>query len=208
MPVGVQELVVGLFLGAFLDAQDDVGAVGVFLGFGDGVAVGAGGFPLPGFVGAVGLGDHCDLIADHEGGVEAHAELADDVDVVLFLGVLFEFQGSALGDGAQVVFQLLGGHADAVVGDGQGPGGLVDGEADGEIVPVQAGNAVGQGFVVELINGVAGVGDQLPEENLPVGVDGVDHHVQQAFGFCFELLLCHIQSNLSLFFGKISTQNN
>ena len=65
--------------------------MGGFFSFGDGVAVSAGGFPLPRFVRAVGLGEDGDFIADHEGGIEADAELTDDVDVFLFFGVLFEF---------------------------------------------------------------------------------------------------------------------
>ena len=38
----------------------------------------------------------------------------------------------------------------------------------------------------------AGVGDDLPQEDLLVGVDGVDHQVHQTLGFRFELLLCHV----------------
>ena len=32
----------------------------------------------------------------------------------------------------------------------------------------------------------------VPQENLLVGVDGVDHQVHQTLGFRFELLLCHV----------------
>ena len=67
------------------------------------------------------------MVGHHEGGVEAHAELADDVGgvlpAVLLLGqLLLELEGAAAGDGAQVLLQLLLRHADAVVGDGQGAG--------------------------------------------------------------------------------------
>ncbi len=70
------------------------------------------------------------MVGHHEGGVEAHAELADDVGgvlpAVLLLGqLLLELEGAAAGDGAQVLLQLLLRHADAVVGDGQGAGNLV-----------------------------------------------------------------------------------
>ena len=64
------------------------------------------------------------MVGHHKGGVEAHAELADDVGgvlpAVLLLGqLLLELEGAAAGDGAQVLLQLLLRHADAIVGDGQ-----------------------------------------------------------------------------------------
>ncbi|CAN3966665.1 hypothetical protein HEAFMP_HEAFMP_12550, partial [Dysosmobacter welbionis] len=34
------------------------------------------------------------------------------------------------------------------------------------------------GLVAQLVTGVAGIGDDLPEKDLLVGVDGVDHQVQ------------------------------
>ena len=136
------------------------------------------------------------MVGHHEGGVEAHAELADDVGgvlpAVLLLGqLLLELEGAAAGDGAQVLLQLLLRHADAVVGDGQGAGELVGGEGDLEVGAVQPHLVVGEGLVGQLVHRVAGVGDQLPQENLLVGVDGIDHQIQQPLGLGLELFLCH-----------------
>ncbi len=101
----------------------------------DGVALKTVGLPLPGFGLAVGAADDLHMAGDHESGVEAHAELTDDVDIVaLLLGVLgLELLGAGMGDGAQVGFQLFGGHANAVIGDGNGAGVFIEGDADGQV---------------------------------------------------------------------------
>ena len=191
-PPGLQELTVLLIIGVRLDVHDDVRAHGIPLAFGDGVAVGAGGLPHPGGVGAVLPRHHGDVVRHHKGGVEAHAELADHVGV---LGVvphlLLEFVGAGGGDDAQVVLQVLLVHADAVVGDGQSPVFLVHLDLDLEVLAAHAHGVIRQGLVAQLVTGVAGIGDDLPEKDLLVGVDGVDHQVQQPLGLRLELPFCH-----------------
>ena len=170
-----------------------VGAVALALGLLDGVALDAVGFPGPGLVAAVGLRHHAHGLRHHERAVEAHAELADDVDVVaLLLGVLLlEGHGIGMGDGAQVAIQVLLRHADAVVGHGDGAGVLVEGDVDAELVLRQLDAGVGEAFEVQLVDGVRRVGDELAQEDLAVGVDGVDHQVEQLFAFGLELTHCH-----------------
>src|SRR5699024_4895270 len=136
-------VVVVLGVGAGLDVQDDVGAGGLLFGGGDLIALHAAGLPLPGLAAAVGFGDDGDMVGHHEGGVEAHAELADDVNVLV--GVFgLEVLAARVGDGAQVLLQLGPGHADAVVRDGEHPVVLVQGQQDAEIVPVHPHRGVGQ----------------------------------------------------------------
>ena len=200
----IQEVVVVVGLGVGLDVQDDLGTSSVLLGGGHLVAVHTGGLPLPGLVRAVGLGDDSDLVGHHEGGVEADAELADDVDV-LVLVVLLEVQGAGVGDGAQVLFQLRFGHADAVVLHRQDAVFLVAGDQDAEIALVHAHGGVGQALIIQLVDGVRGVGDQLPQENFLVGVDGVDHHIHQLFALCLKFFLGH--STKPLFLSGFSASN-
>ena len=120
-------------------------------------------------------------VGDHEGGVEADAELADQAGPVLRLGAgqrLAERAGAGAGDGAQVVDQLLPRHADAVVGDQQGAGLLVGDDADfrlgrrGEV-------GVGQRLEAAAVHGVGGIGHQFAQENFALGVERVDHEVEQ-----------------------------
>ena len=83
-------------LGVGLDVHDDVGTHGLLLAGLDGITIHAGGLPLPGLVLAVFLRDDGDLVGHHESGVEAHAELADDVGIgaLVTLHLLAELQAA------------------------------------------------------------------------------------------------------------------
>ncbi len=189
--VGLEVLVIILVLGVGLDVEDDVGAHHLLLALGHGVAVGAGGLPLPGGVLTIGLGDHGDLVGHHEGGVEAHAELADDVDVVA--GVLFfEVQAATLGDGAQIVFQIFGAHADAVIRNGDGAVLLVQAQPDGVVLFFQGYAVVGEGTEIQLVQRIAGVADQLTQKDHLVRINRIDHKIQKLFAFGFKLLHGHL----------------
>ena len=131
------------------------------------------------------------MVRYHKGGIEPHAELPDDFHILAGLVFPLKVQTAALGDGAQVLFQLLGGHAAAVIGDGKQPVFLIHRQGD-LVVAAGKGNAViGQRAEIQLINGIASIADKLPQENLLVGVNGIDHHIQQLFAFGFELLRSH-----------------
>ena len=90
-------------------------------------------------------------------------------------------------DGAEVLLELLGGHADAVVADGERARVFVDGDLDLEVAACDGVVLVLEGRHVQLVEGVGGVRDQLSQEDLLVGVDGVDHHVEQFLALGFEL---------------------
>ena len=175
--------------------HDDICTGGVLLALGHSIAVGPVRLPHPGLLAPPGAGDNGDLVGHHEGRVKAHAELADNVDLVRGLVVFgqsgLELAGAAAGDGAQVGFQILLGHPDAVVRNGQGAHLLVRDDGNLQVLPLYFYCVVSQRFVSQLVLGVAGVGDQLPEKDLLMGIDGVDHQVQQPLGFGLKLLLCH-----------------
>ena len=191
-----------LVVGVVLQVHDDVGAVLRAFGRLDVIAVDAVGFPGPGLVRPDGTGHHAYLLAHHEGGVEAHAELADDVhvgEVVEPLGLAglalggglglggLELEGVGMGDGAEVAVELVLGHADAIVGHGDGALVAVEAHHDGQVVAAHGHRRVGEAAEVELVHGVGGVGDKLAQENLAVGVDGVDHEVEQLLALSLEL---------------------
>ena len=191
--VFIQILAVLLVLGVGLQGHNHVGAAVFPLTLLHGVAVGAVGDPFPGFLLAGLLGDDGDRGRHHEGGVEAHAELADDVNVVALFHGLLEAQRAGLADGAQILLHFLPGHADAVVGNGEDACILGPGDGDFQVILVHIQAAVRQGLIGQLVNGVGGVGDDLPEENLPVGVNRVNHQIQQALGLGLKLHFFHSQ---------------
>ncbi|MPM74934.1 hypothetical protein SDC9_121923 [bioreactor metagenome] len=131
------------------------------------------------------------MIRHHKGGIEPDAELADDIHRVARVVLFFEGERAALGDGAEVFVQLVLRHADAVVRDGQGSLVLVRCDADFEILAAFADLVVRQREEIELIHRVAGVADELTQEDLFVRVDAVDHQVENAPRFRLELFFCH-----------------
>ena len=179
--------------------HDHVGADGLLLGGVHRIAVDAGGLPAERLVGAIGLRDDGDAVGDHERAVEADAELTDDVDggvlLLLLLESVLELQRAGARDDAEVVFQLLLRHADAVVGDGDEAVFLVDGDADAEVSALHADVLVRERAVAELVDRVGRVGDDLTQEDLLVRVERVDHHVQELLGLCLELFLCHVYAS-------------
>ena len=73
-------------------------------------------FALPGLA-----AQYLDLVSDHERGIEADAELADQAHVApRVAGQLVDKSGGAgAGDRAEIFDQLIMAHADAVIRDGQ-----------------------------------------------------------------------------------------
>ena len=92
---------------------------------------------------------------------------------------LLELLAAGMGDGAEVFLEVLGGHADAVVGDGKRARVLVKRDADGKVIVAELNTRVGETLEVELVHRIRRVGDKLTQEDLLVGVDRVDHEVEE-----------------------------
>ena len=65
-------------------------------------------------------------------------------------------------------------------------------DANSQVALVELDTRVLQALKVELVDGVARVGDKLAQEDFLIGVDGVDHEVEQFFAL--GLKLTHVQS--------------
>ena len=142
----------------------------------------------------IGAADNLYVAGDHKGRVEAHAKLADDVDIrTLLLGVLgLKLLGAGMGDGAQIALELLGGHANAIVRNGDGTGVFIKGDVNSQVALVELNARILQALKVKLVDGVTRVRDKLAQEDFLIGVDGVDHEVEQFFAL--GLKLTHVQS--------------
>ena len=131
-----------VLLGVLLEVEDDVGAAALLDGVLEGVAAVGVGLPEHRLVGgSTGApGEDGDLIGDHEGRVEADAELADQLRVVLDLAALEqldELLGPRVGDGPERLGGLVAGQADAVVAHGQGAGFRVGDQLDLPVAPLR-----------------------------------------------------------------------
>ena len=175
---GGEIIAVFFFFGIFFEIECNFGPGGFFFAGFNGVTVGAFGSPAVGGIGAEGLTFHHDPVADHKSGIEAHAELTDDLNIFRFGIFLFKSLRTALSDGAEIVFQFIGGHADAVIGNFEDAFPFVEIDTDLKIIFAQTDGFIGQGTEIELINGVGSVGDQLTEKNFLMGIDRIDHQIQ------------------------------
>ncbi len=139
------------------------------------------GRPHPRLLRAGRAGGDLHPVRHHEGGVEAHAELPDQARPLLGLGALQRLAEGAragAGDGAQVLRQRGAVHADARVGDGQRARLLVRHDADRGIRR-QRQIGLGEGGEAPAVDRVGGVGHQLAQEDLPVGIQRVHHEIEQ-----------------------------
>ncbi len=146
---------------------------------------------------------HRDLVGHDEARVKAHAELADELGVLLLVAaeLAHEVLGATLGNRAQVVDGLLLAHADAVVGDGQRLGGLVEAHAHFQVGGVFKQRGVVEALKPQLVAGIRRIGDQLAQEDFLVGIQRMGDQVQQLghFGLERQGLLAH---------GRFLSQSN
>ena len=178
-----------IFLRVFLQMQDDFGAArdafgGLIIRRRNVETVPAGRGPGPDLARSGAAAGDGDAIGDHEGGVEADAELADQAGAVLGLGQTRQ-EGFCAGtrDGAEIVDQLLAVHADAVVDHAERAGLLVGHDADLRRLAVGSQIWRRDRLVAQLVQRVRGVRNQLAQENVGLRIDRVHHQVQKLGDF-------------------------
>ena len=108
-------------------------------------------------------------LGDHEGGIEAQAEVADNGGGVVLV-LLNELLGTGEGNLVDVAVHLFGCHADAVVGDSECLFLLVDEDAYTKVAEFAFGIAH-RGEGLELLRGIDGVADEFAQEYLMVAVE-------------------------------------
>jgi hypothetical protein len=89
---------------------------------------------------------------------------------------------SGMGDGPQIGFQLLLGHADACVGNGEGVLFVVAVNGDFQGHMGIEFDFFDQTLVPEFFQGIGGVGHQLADENIALGVERIDDDIQDLSG--------------------------
>ena len=166
--------------------EGDGRAAAVARGGFEGEAVAGIGSPRPRIVVARGAGGDRHAVGDEPRGVEAHAELADEVHVArraLRLRGFEELARPRVRDGAEVLDELVVGHAHARVFDGDGLRVLVGRDADLEGVVVAREVGVGERAELQLVERIGRVRHELAEEHLLVAVERVDDQVEHLAHF-------------------------
>ncbi len=183
----VEEFIVPLLALVFFHHEDHLGADILLIARLQCIAVRARRFPLPGLVFAKRAAAHRNTACHHKRGIKAHAELADHIHLAAGFVFPFKIQTAAFGNGAKVFFQLVPRHADAVVAHRQRARILVQRKPNEKIFFFGGYGIVCEAAEIELVNGIARIADKLAQKDLFVRINGMDHHIQQTFGFCSEL---------------------
>lgn len=79
------------------------------------------------------------------------------------------------------------GHTNTGIPDGQGLGLSVGDDVDTEVLARVELGRVGKRLIADLVKGIGGVGDEFTQENLLVGVDGVDDEGEELRDLSLEL---------------------
>ncbi len=171
-----------IFLGIRLDVQNDRGARLLARGGFQRINTAPGRMPRPGLIRARFAGNHFHGIGHHEGGIEPDAELPDQAGPVLGL-----LPGQAGGEGrcararngAEIFRQLLLGHADAMIGNGDGLRMFIERDADGGTFR-QSHGLVREGEEPPFIGRVRRIGHQLAQKYLAIRIKRMYHEIEQA----------------------------
>ena len=124
--------------------------------------------------------DHHNAVCNDKRGIETHAELPDQLTILLLIAaqLLHESGRARFGDGAQIVHHLIAGHTNTVVIDGDGFGVGVCAHANPVISA--AGKAPIANYRESMfIDCVRRIRDQLPQEDFPIGIERMNHEVKQ-----------------------------
>ena len=131
-------------------------------------------------------GDQLHLLGDHETGIEAQSKVANDG--VAFLFVFFEeVFGAGECNLVDIALDLIGVHADSVVGNGERVGFAVDPDADGGFGPLTA--VTTHRSHAPLANGIDTIAHQFAQEHLMAAVNGLFDDRKDVLGVDLNLAL-------------------
>src|SRR6185295_8492471 len=172
-----------------LEVQRDARAGCLALGRLERELAAAVGAPAPGLAAPGAARDDLDARGDQEARVEADAELADQLGrrrAARLADLLEEGLGARARDRAQVRDQLVVAHAHAAVVHAQRARLGIELEPDARLGLGRGELGLRQRLEAALVERVAGVRDQLAQEDLAVPVEGVDHQAEDFAGLGLE----------------------
>ena len=155
-------------------------------------------------------GSNSNLLCYHESRIEAHAELPNHflvrqlrIILLCLLQLLQKCLGAGLGNSTDILYHLVPGHADTVIGNSQGMTILVRHQENLIILVALKNITVLQGLKMQLVNSIRRIGNQLTEENLVIGINAVNHQIQQLFSLCLKFMGCLCHKKLSPFYVNL-----
>jgi hypothetical protein len=129
-------------------------------------------------------------LTGHEGGIKTDAKLTDQVHILAGgLGQLSKKSiGTGMGNGAEVGLKLGPAHADPGIADGKGVLVLVqiNGDLQGHMGVKKILDR--KTLVTKLLQGISGIGDQFPNEDIPFRIERINNDIKKFFGFCLKFV--------------------
>merc|ERR1719329_1297739 len=132
------------------------------------------------------LADNSHLVGHKVSRVETDTELTNHRNVTAGGHGLHESLGARLGNGSKIVDELILGHANTRILNGQCGIGLVRNDLDVEVWLRLDLLRLGDRLVSNLVKGIRSVGDQLTEEDFLVGVESVNDQAHQLLNISIE----------------------
>ena len=138
---------------------------------------------------AIRAAGYANFLGNHKAGVKANTKLADNIDVIaLMVGILFlELLRSGMCNRAEVFIELVFCHTNTVVTDGDGSGVFIKRKVDCQSVRY-IDIFFDKALKGEFVKRVRSIGNELAQEDLSIGIDGVDHEIKQLLAFGLKLL--------------------
>ncbi len=115
--------------------------------------------------------------------------MTDQVDILGVVGFrngIKELGGTGIGNGAQVFDQIFLVHPDPVIGNRQNITDIICQKAHLEIGITSEQIRFGNRFIAQLVARIRGVGDQLAQEDVLVGIKRVDNDIEQSANLSLE----------------------
>ena len=138
---------------------------------------------------AIRAADYANFLGNHKAGIKADAKLADNIDVIaLMVGILFlELFRSGMCNRTEVFIELVLCHTDTVIADGNGSSVFIKRKVDCQSVRY-IDVFFDKALKGEFVKRVRSIGNELAQEDLAIGIDGVDHEIKQLLAFGLKLL--------------------
>mmetsp|Transcript_14736 Transcript_14736/g.19260 ORF Transcript_14736/g.19260 Transcript_14736/m.19260 type:complete len:273 (+) Transcript_14736:1475-2293(+) len=130
--------------------------------------------PCVGIFFVVVFGSNLNLVSYEVSRVETNTKLSNHGNISTSAQRFHKLFGSRLGNGTQVVHQISLGHTNTSILNGQGVVGFVSDQFDLQLRLRVQDCRVSQRLVTDLIKSITSIGNQFSQENLLVGVKGVD----------------------------------
>ena len=173
--------------------QDDGRTVFRFFTFVQRVLAIACRFPLVGLAFTSLTGNDRNGVGDHKSRIKTNTKLANHILIsdfaICFLGFFQLFQeglGTGFGNRTEILNQVVTVHAQTIIGNSQSMGVCIRCDMDFKTRIAFEQIAVRQRFIVQFIDRIRGIGNQFPQENFMIRINGMDHQVQQLFRFRLE----------------------